>query len=142
LTHDSRKVRFGDISIRFPLQGGVKRFAFGVDDAYESSPFEGNFGNSERVSLVQEDFDRFAIRDWQGEKASVLKTGKRSGGWAMGTTPPNSRSPAIRSLCTSGRSMAFHSSSASVPQVTASIAGHTRTALSWTSSLASMSNRC
>ena len=98
LTHDSRKVRFGDISIRFPLQGGVKRFAFGVDDAYESSPFEGNFGNSERVSLVQEDFDRFAIRDWQGEKASVLKTGKRSGGWAMANTGQHSVLVHLRDL--------------------------------------------
>jgi len=82
LTHDSRTVQFGDISIRFPLAGSATRCAFGVDDQYSEPPWEGPLAADEMSCLVQEDSDRFQIRTWQDGSPTNATTGRFGGGWA------------------------------------------------------------
>ena len=81
LTHDSRTVQFGDISLRFPLAANVTRGAFGIDERYAEPPCEVPMGDSSMINLVQGDSDTFAIRTWQGSKASDLRQGQFGGGW-------------------------------------------------------------
>jgi hypothetical protein len=81
LTHDSRKVQFGDISLRIPLAEAVTGCAFGADDRFQRRALEETLAH-DRVSLVQEDSDRFAVHAWKAGVESLLSTGRRAGGWA------------------------------------------------------------
>lgn len=98
LTHDSRKVRFGDLSMRFPLAEVVSKIAFGVDDQYQSNPFESGFRDTTRVNLVHEDSDRFTVNAWRGEASTVLKSGAHAGGWAAAWTGNTSVLAHLRDL--------------------------------------------
>ena len=86
LTHDSRKVQFGDISMRFPLAERPEKCAFGVDQHYETPPFEARLDRQTRVNLVHEDSNKFTVSGWRGKKRSPLKRGKYAGGWVGATS--------------------------------------------------------
>ena len=86
LTHDSRKVQFGDISLRFPLGDRVRRCAFGMDDAHDKPPYESELGDNDMVNLVQEDSDRFKMVCWRGGAQKVLQRGTKGGGWVAAWT--------------------------------------------------------
>ena len=98
LTHDSRKVQFGDISIRFPVAESIGKYRFGIDDQYREKPFETTIADNTRISLVQQDSDRFEILAWQGTKSRLLRQGTHAGGWAAVRTDNHSIAVHLRDM--------------------------------------------